>query len=255
MTTALPYSAALVTGAAQRIGREIILSLAEQGLAVAIHHRSSDEDAEGLAEQIRSNGGTACTLKGDLADAEIVNSLIRLAADELQTPIDVLVNNASVFQNDTLQTLDVASWDMHQQVNLRAPIMLSQTMAAQLPEGKQGCIINIIDQRVLKLNPQYFSYTASKAGLWTTTRTMAQSLAPHVRVNAIGPGPTLANQFQAEQDFDTESSSVMLGSGPELDEITSAVKFLLETPSITGQMITLDGGQHLAWRTPDILEE
>lgn len=255
MTSALPYSAALVTGAAQRIGRAIALSLAEQGLAVAVHHRSSDEDAESLVARIKDTGGTACAVQGDLTDANIVTSLIGQAAAKLQTPIDVLVNNASVFQKDTLQSLDVNSWELHQQVNLRAPVVLSQSLAAQLPVGSQGCIINMIDQRVLKLNPQYFSYTASKAGLWTTTRTMAQSLAPSIRVNGIGPGPTLANQFQATQDFDAESGSVMLGSGPSLSEITSAVKFLLETPSITGQMVTLDGGQHLAWRTPDILED
>lgn len=128
-------------------------------------------------------------------------------------------------------------------------------MAAALSEDQKGCVINLIDQRVLKLNPQYFSYTASKAGLWTVTRTMAQSLAPSIRVNAISPGPTLGNQFQAAADFEAESSSVMLQSGPQLEEITAALAFLLETPSITGQMITLDGGQHLAWQTPDILED
>ena len=255
MTSALPYSAALVTGAAHRIGRAIALSLAKQGLAIAIHHRNSEDDAESLVREIIAAGGNACTVQGDLADAETVSSLVSQAASYLGMPVDVLVNNASVFQKDTLQSLDVDSWELHQQVNLRAPIILSQSLAAQLPDRKHGCIVNLIDQRVLKLNPQYFSYTASKAGLWTTTRTMAQSLAPYVRVNGISPGPTLANQFQAKEDFNAESSSVMLGSGPALSEITSAIKFLLETPSITGQMVTLDGGQHLAWRTPDILED
>ncbi len=251
----LPYSAALVTGASQRIGRAIALSLAEQGLAIAIHHRNSAEEAEQVAKHIRDAGGKAVTLQGDLASAKTIEILVEEASQKLEMPVDVLVNNASVFQKDTLQSLDTASWDLHQQVNLRAPILLTQSMATQLPEGKRGCVINLIDQRVLKLNPQYFSYTASKAGLWTTTRTMAQSLAPTIRVNAISPGPTLGNQFQSEEDFQAENTNVMLGSGPSVDEICETVKFLLETPSVTGQMMTLDGGQHLAWRTPDILED
>ncbi len=255
MNTQSPYSAALVTGAAQRIGRTIALSLAKKGLAVAVHHRGSDKEAAELVAHIQKSGGHACSVKGDLSKGDIASGLVAEAADTLGTAIDVLVNNASVFEKDDLKSLTQESWDMHQNVNLRAPIILTQSLAQQLPEGKSACVVNVIDQRVLKLNPQYFSYTASKAGLWTTTRTMAQSLAPLIRVNAISPGPTLANQFQAERDFNEESRSVMLGQGPALEEIAAAVKFLLETPSITGQMITLDGGQHLAWRTPDILEE
>lgn len=255
MTNKLPYSAALVTGGAVRIGREIALELARAGLSIAVHHHSSGEDAAALVRQIEATGGRACALAGDLCNADDTATLVDRAAAMLGQPIDVLVNNASVFENDTLSTLDAASWDLHHSVNLRAPVILSQALAAQLPPDHKGVIINMIDQRVLKLNPQYFSYTASKAGLWTTTRTMAQSLAPHIRVNAISPGPTLANQFQSAGDFRKEASSVLLGTGPEITEITSAVKFLLETPSITGQMLTLDGGQHLAWRTQDIIED
>lgn len=255
MTRNTPYSTALVTGAAHRIGRSIALSLTEQGFAIAVHHRSSSDAASQLVEKIQKHGGNAAAIACDLNDFDQVSKLVTDASKALGAPIDVLVNNASVFEKDELNTLDQQSWDLHQNVNLRAPVFLSQAMAAQLPAGHRGAIINIIDQRVLKLNPQYFSYTASKAGLWTTTRTMAQSLAPAVRVNAISPGPTLANQFQASDDFDQESRHVMLGAGPALSEITEATKFLLETPSITGQMITLDGGQHLAWRTADILED
>ncbi len=254
-TQSTPYTTALVTGAAHRIGRAIALSLADMGLAVTIHHRSSKEAADQLVSEILAKGGKAAAIACDLNNHGQVRSLVEDAATALGSPIDVLVNNASVFEKDSLETLEQASWDLHQNVNLRSPVFLSQAMAAQLPKGQRGTIINIIDQRVLKLNPQYFSYTASKAGLWTTTRTMAQSLAPAIRVNAISPGPTLANQFQASDDFDQESRQVMLGAGPTLTEITGATKFLLETPSITGQMITLDGGQHLAWRTADILED
>lgn len=255
MSTSHSFRAALVSGGAVRIGRAICLELARLGLAVAVHHRGSDVHARELADEIKAEGGNACAVQTDLADATQVAGLVEAASSALDAPIDVLVNNASMFEKDTLQTMSQQSWDLHQAVNLRAPVTLSQSMAAALPEGHKGCIVNLVDQRVLKLNPQYFSYTASKAGLWTVTRTMAQSLAPNVRVNAISPGPTLGNQFQASSDFEAESNSVMLGSGPDLKEITSALKFLLETPSITGQMITLDGGQHLAWRTPDILED
>lgn len=255
MSTSNTFHAALVTGGAVRIGRSMCLELSRLGIAVAVHYRSSDAEALELVDEIKQAGGSACAVRADLSDGAQVAGLVAAASEKLGKPIDVLVNNASVFENDTLQTMTQRSWYMHQAVNLRTPITLAQEMASSLPDGKKGCVVNIIDQRVLKLNPQYFSYTASKAGLWTVTRTMAQSLAPAVRVNAISPGPTLGNQFQAPEDFEAESQSVMLKSGPALAEITSALKFLLETPSITGQMITLDGGQHLAWRTPDILED
>ncbi len=255
MTARHPYSAALVTGGAVRIGRAISLSLARAGLAVAVHHRNSSEEAARLVDEIRQSGGNACAITGDLGIPEDVTALVGTASEKLGKPLDVLVNNASVFENDTLADMTPDSWSLHQAVNLEAPVFLSQALMKQLSQNQKGCIVNIIDQRVLKLNPQYFSYTASKAGLWTVTRTMAQSLAPTVRVNAISPGPTLANQFQSGRDFEKEASRVMLRQGPDVSEITGAVQFLLETPSVTGQMITLDGGQHLAWRTEDIIED
>ena len=251
----IPYNAALITGGAARIGKAITLQLAEMGLAVAIHHRSSDKEATALATHIKNNGGHAVTVEGDLADAGSYARIMSDASSALGQPIDVLINNASVFENDTMNDLSAAAWDKHQNVNLRAPVFLGHEMVKALPEDQSGAIINLIDQRVLKLNPQFFSYTVSKAGLWTVTRTMAQSLAPNVRVNAIGPGPTLGSIHQSPDEFESEAANVLLRKGPELSEITNAVAFLLATPSMTGQMLTLDGGQHLAWHTKDIIVE
>lgn len=250
-----PYSAALVTGGAARIGKAISLKLVELGLAVAIHHRNSADEASMLVSDINASGGKAVVVGGDLADTANIEIIAHEAAQKLGMPIDVLINNASVFEEDTLASFTPESFDLHQNVNLRAPLMLSQAIAKALPEERHGCIINMIDQRVLKLNPQFFSYTIAKAGLLTATQTMAQSLAPMIRVNAIGPGPTLANIFQSKAEFEAESRSVLLEKGPKLSEITATIAFLLETPSMTGQMLTLDGGQHLAWRTPDIIAE
>lgn len=250
-----PYRYALVTGGAVRIGKAIALHLADMGLSVAIHYRHSSKDADALAGQIKANGGHAISLGADLADPHDTSSLIDRAAEQFGAAVDVLVNNASAFEQDRLETVSLETWELHQAVNLRAPVLLSQSFAKQLGSQRSGCVVNMIDQRVLKLNPQYFSYTASKAGLWTVTRTMAQALAPNVRVNAISPGPTLGNPFQSEQDFAAEAASVPLRHGPELTEISKAIQFLLETPSMTGQMLTLDGGQHLAWRTKDIQED
>lgn len=251
----LPYSSALVTGGAVRIGRTIAHALARRGVAVAVHYRQSDQAALALVDEIHREGGTATAIGADLISIKDTETLVPRAADALGGPLDILINNASLFEADSIESMSADSWDRHQAVNLRAPVFLTQAFAAQLPAERKGSVVNIIDQRVLKLNPQYFSYTTAKSGLWTVTRTTAQALAPQIRVNAISPGPTLANQFQAAGDFDAEAASVLLGHGPQLSEIASAVTFLLETPSMTGQMLTLDGGQHLAWRTADILED
>jgi len=249
------YKTALVTGASQRIGRAIALELAAHGVAIAVHYHGSADNADSVVTEIRGAGGNAVAVQADLASAQETSGLIQAAAEALGSPIDVLVNNASVFERDEITNFNTQDWDHHQAVNLRAPLQLTQTLAQQLGAKSQGVVINIVDQRVLKLNPQYLSYTASKVGLWTATRTCAQALAPNIRVNAIGPGPTLANSRQSAEDFAAEAANVPLGHGPALKEITSAVRFILETPSMTGQMITLDGGQHLAWRTADILED
>lgn len=250
------YKAALVTGSARRIGQAIALDLASQGIAVVIHHNGSEVEANETASAIKEAGGAACVIQADLSSSKECLELISQASEQLGLSLDVLVNNASVFQEDTLATLTSESWGLHHDVNLRAPVLLTQAFADQLPEDYYGNVINIIDQRVYKPNPQYMSYTASKAGLLAVTKTMAQALAPQgIRVNGIGPGPTLANERQSPEEFATESAKVPLGSGPSLKEITSGVRFILETPSLTGQMIALDGGQHLAWRTEDIIED
>ena len=236
---------ALVTGAAKRIGRAIALDLAAHGWRVAIHYRSSREEALRVVETIRAAGGMATAIAADLADVEQVRDLIGRCADELGPPT-CLINNASEFLLDTIASLTAADWDTHLDINLKAPVFLSQALYLALPEGAEGNVINICDQRVWRPTPQFFSYTISKAGLWTATQTLAQAMAPRVRVNAIGPGPVLRSVHQTEQDFAKEAAATILRRGPTLAEIAAAVRFILATPSMTGQMIALDGGQHLS---------
>ena len=234
----------LITGAARRIGRAIALDLAEAGFAVAIHYRNSGTEAEALAQHIRDRGGRARTFQADLADRQALDALVATIGRELG-PLTTLINNASEFLPDSIGHLDEETWDLHLCINLKAPVFLSEAMARQLPEGADGNIINIIDQRVWNLTPEFFSYTISKAGLWTATRTLAQALAPRIRVNAIGPGPVLKSIHQTDDDFEKEKQSTLLKRGPSAQEIAAAVRFILATPSLTGQMIALDGGQHL----------
>ena len=163
-----------------------------------------------------------------------------------------LINNASHFEDDRLQTLNEESWRTHMAVNLQAPVFLSQALSAQLPVGEEGNIINILDQRVLRPNPLFFSYTLTKSALFTATKTMAQALAPRIRVNAIGPGPALASIYQSNEEFEREANSTLLGRGTTPEEIAEAVIFILRAQAMTGQMIALDAGQHLLWQTPDI---
>jgi NAD(P)-dependent dehydrogenase (short-subunit alcohol dehydrogenase family) len=245
---------ALITGAARRIGRSIALALAEDGYAVAlcIRHDRSDDEAAGLAREIDMRGGRAVVLKADLADHDATARLVPDAAKALG-PLTVLVNNASTFEPDEAETMTPASWREHMDVNLRAPAFLAQAFAAQLPKGAQGNIVNIIDQRVWRPNPRFLSYTLSKMALWDLTRLLAQGLAPHIRVNGIGPGPTLANARQSAEDFERQAQATILRRGTTPDEICAAVRFILAAPAMTGQMIALDGGQHLAWETPDVV--
>jgi NAD(P)-dependent dehydrogenase (short-subunit alcohol dehydrogenase family) len=242
--TSKPVGTALITGAGRRIGRAIALELAQFGWAVAIHYRNSAAEAEALAQEIHLGGGQAKTFQGDLADRETLDRLVADIGRELG-PLTVLINNASEFLPDSIGNLDEKTWDLHLCINLKAPVFLSEAMAKQLPENIEGNIINIIDQRVWNLRPEFFSYTISKAGLWTATRTLAQALAPRIRVNAIGPGPVLRSIHQTDEDFDREKQSTLLKRGPSAKEIAAAVRFILATPSLTGQMIALDGGQHL----------
>jgi NAD(P)-dependent dehydrogenase (short-subunit alcohol dehydrogenase family) len=244
--------AAIVTGSARRIGRALALAAAKAGYDVCVHHRTSPTDAEETADQVRALGRQAAVVAEDLADPATDLSLISEAAGQLG-PVTLLVNSASLFQDDTIDSLSAESWDAHISANLRAPILLSQAFANALPEGREGLIVNITDQRVWRLNPLFFSYTISKAALWTATQTLAMALAPRIRVNAIGPGPTLASIHQIHGEFDIEAANVPLGHGASPDEIAAALTYLIDAPSVTGQMIAVDGGQHLAWRTPDLI--
>ncbi len=242
---------ALVTGAGRRIGRSIALELARAGFDVAVHYGTSATDAREVVGSVTALGRKAVAIACDLADADAVQLLVSQAAASLG-PVTCLVNSASIFLDDRIETLDPKVWDSQQAVNLRAPILLSKTMAAGLPAGVGGVIINIIDQRVWRLTPQFFSYTASKAGLWAVTRTLAQALAPRIRVNAVGPGPVLQSIHQSDAEFAREAEATILGRATAPDEIAAAVRYILDAPSMTGQMIALDGGQHLAWETPDV---
>ncbi|MDX5367601.1 MAG: SDR family oxidoreductase [Alphaproteobacteria bacterium] len=248
--TATP-KAALVTGAARRVGREIALSLARDGWAVALHHNhSGDEAAEAVAE-IRNAGGRAETVQADLSDLASTQTLIAEASRQVG-PLALLVNNASLFEHDEIGTMTAESWAAHLDVNLRAPAILSQGFAAQLPQGAEGNIVNIADQRVWAPTPRFFSYTVSKMALWDMTQILARALAPSIRVNAIGPGPTLANARQTSADFQKQLDGTILRRGTSPEEIYATIRFILSAPAMTGQMIALDGGQHLAWETPDI---
>ena len=244
---------ALVTGASKRIGKQIALDLARDGWAVAIHYAKSQLAAQELVNEILLMGGEAISVGGDLADEKSPQKIINSCVDGLG-PLTLLVNNASRFERDDLSDMSVDGWDLHSHINLRAPVFLAQSFAAQLPDDQKGNIINLIDQRVWRLNPEFYSYTASKAGLWAATQTMAQSLAPRIRVNAIGPGPALPSSRMDASEFEKQCSLTPLETGTNPQEISSALRFILSTPSMTGQMIALDGGQHLAWKTPDVVE-
>lgn len=244
---------ALVTGASRRIGRAIALRLAALGYAVAIHHGGSEADAAELRDGIIAGGGRAATLQGDLGDPGDVERLVPEAARALG-PLTLLVNNASMFEPDAIGGMSVPLWNRQFSVNLRAPVFLAEAFAAQVPEAATDpSIINLIDQRVWKTTPHFISYQLTKSALLVATRTLAQALAPRVRVNGVGPGPTLTNIRQGDDDFARQAASVPLGHGARPDEIADAVAFLAGARSVTGQMIAVDGGQHLAWETPDVV--
>jgi NAD(P)-dependent dehydrogenase (short-subunit alcohol dehydrogenase family) len=244
---------ALVTGAARRIGRAIIEDLAANGFSVAIHANRSIDAAENFAAELRQKGQSAISLQTDLKDIAATSGLIKRASEVLG-PIDLLINNASAFHNDSANRFDAAAWEEHFALHVRAPSILAAAFAEQLPEDSAGLIVNVIDQRVWALNPTFYSYTLSKAALWTATQTMAQSFAPRIRVNALGPGPTVRSARQTEEDFQAQVGGLIMKAGPGFGEFGRTIRFLYDTPSITGQMIALDGGQHLAWQTPDVAE-
>jgi len=240
---------ALVTGAGRRIGAAIARDLAQHGWAVAIHYRGSRRDAEALVSEIEAAGGRAVALSCDLAREAEVETLLPRSVEALG-PVTCLVNNASSFEMDKIDTVTRESWDRHIETGLRAPLVLSQAFARQLPDDVEGNIVNMLDQRVWKLTPYFLSYTVAKTGLWTLTQTLALALAPRIRVNGIGPGPTLPSERQSEEQFRLQQAAVPLKRGPALDEIAATVRYILATPSLTGQMIALDGGEHLGWAQP-----
>lgn len=240
---------ALVTGGARRLGRAIAQDLAQAGWPVAVHYQSSEADARSLVADIEAAGGRAAAVRADLSDVGALPVLIEDCTKALG-PVTCLVNNAACFTWDWPDKFDEAGWTQHQDVNLRAPVFLTQAFAKALLGGMEGNVINLIDQKVLALNPHYFTYTIAKSALWTATRTFAQALAPQIRVNAIAPGPVLPFEGQSDEDFARECHDTLLKRPVPLDDITATVRFLLATRSITGQMIALDGGRHLNWR-PD----
>ena len=252
----------LVTGAGKRLGRAMALYMGRRGYDVAVHYATSRDGANDVVSEIQAMGVRAVALQADLLDETETQSLFGAAVDGLGGPVTCLINNASIFEHDTVFSATRDSWDRHMSSNLRAPFVLTQAMAAQgLKAGLDATgepqavalILNMIDQRVRKLTPEFMSYTLAKAGLWTMTQTTAQALAPVIRVNAIGPGPTLRGARQSETHFAAQRGATISGRGANVSDITAAVGYFLDAPAVTGQLLCVDGGQHLGWQTPDLV--
>lgn len=252
---------ALVTGGAKRLGREMSLYLAQRGFDVAVHYNNSRDDADDTVATIRAMGRNAVALEADILNESEVETLIPRATDALGGPLSCLINNASIFEYDTIETATRSSWDRHIESNLRAPVVLTQIFAAQCPAAvidgndepiAQGLVVNMVDQRVRKLTPEFTSYTIAKMGLWAFTQTAARGLAPNIRVNAIGPGPTLIGARQSPEHFRNQRTNTVLGRGSDPDDICAALGYFLDAKAVTGQLLCIDGGQHLGWKTPDI---
>jgi NAD(P)-dependent dehydrogenase (short-subunit alcohol dehydrogenase family) len=248
----MPRGTALITGAARRIGRALALTAADAGYDVAVHYRGAPDEAEALAAEITALGRKTAAVPAELTEEAQTASLIGRAAAALG-PVTLLINNASVFRDDRIETVTRESWDAHIETNLRAPILLAQAFAAALPKGAEGLIVNMLDQRVWKPTPQFFSYGLSRAALWSATQVLAQALAPRIRVNGIGPGPTLPSIHQTTEEFDAEAHNVALQRRSSPEDVAAALRYLIDARQVTGQMIAVDGGQHLAWRTPDVV--
>ncbi len=239
---------ALVTGAARRIGRELALACAKAGFDVALHARTTS-DLDETRAALTALGARSEVMEGDLSDPGDCEALVASSPK----PLTLLVNCASVFEEDEIGRVTAEAWDLAMAVNVRAPVLLTQALARALPPDRDALVVNVIDQRVWRLNPRFFSYTASKAALWAVTQTLAQALAPRIRVNAIGPGPTLPSIHQSQEQFAAEANATPLGRSVEPSEIAAALTYLIEARAVTGQMIAVDSGQHLSWRTPDAL--
>lgn len=255
------HKRALVTGGARRLGRAMALYLAQRGHDVAIHYSTSQAEAEAVAQEVRAMGRQAVTLCADVLVEGETAELVNRAVAALGGPLTVLVNNASIFEYDNIHSATRDSWDRHFESNLRAPFVLTQAFATQAPRADQSqpepraraLVVNLLDQRVLKPTPEFMTYSLAKMGLWALTRTAAQALAPDIRVNAIGPGPTLKGARQTETHFARQRANTVLGRGSDPEDITAALAYLLDAKAVTGQLICVDGGQHLGWRTPDII--
>jgi len=250
----------LVTGAADRLGRAMALALANRGINVAIHYNKSKDKAAKTAREVSDCGVKSCILQADLLDLEAASGLIEQASTALNAPIDVLINNASAFDWDTVEDATFESWDRHHRSNLQSPFILTQKFAAQAPKARGnigdrvsgGLIINMIDQRIRKLTPGFMTYSLSKHGAWAMTRTTAQALAPDIRVNAIGPGPTLRGANQSAAHYQYQRANTILERGADPEDIVGAMNYFLDAPAVTGQLLCVDGGQHLGWQTPDV---
>jgi NAD(P)-dependent dehydrogenase (short-subunit alcohol dehydrogenase family) len=253
---------ALVTGAGRRLGRAMALHLAGRGFDVAVHYNSSAEEAESVVEEIRSVGRRAVAIGANLLDETETEDLVPRSAEALGGPLTALVNNASIFEHDTLESATLESWNRHIGSNLRAPFVLTQGFARQCPDPvedengepqAQGLVVNMIDMRVNKLTPEFMTYTIAKMGLWAFTRTAAQALGPKARVNAIGPGPTMQGARQSAEHFRRQREATILRRGADPEGIVRALDYFLDARSVTGQILCVDGGQHLVWQTPDVL--
>ncbi|MDE0590847.1 SDR family oxidoreductase [Halocynthiibacter sp. C4] len=252
---------ALVTGAGARLGRAMALCLAQREFDVAIHYATSKEGAEEVAEEVRALGRKAELVQADLLDLDQAEPLVDRAAELLGGPLNGLINNASIFEYDTIETATRESWDRHMLTNLRVPFILTQAFAKQAPkctkdrDGQliaRSIVVNMVDQRVKKLTPEFMTYSLAKHGLWTLTQTAAQALAPDIRVNAIGPGTTLRGHRQSQEHFEGQRSKSLLQRGPNVSDVTAALGYYLDAPAVTGQLICVDGGQHLTWQTRDV---
>ena len=253
---------ALVTGAGARLGQAMSAYLAGRGYDVAVHYSSSARGAQETVEMVETAGARGVALQADLLDEDATQGLFPAALKALGGPITCLINNASIFEPDAMATATRESWNRHLESNLRAPFVLTQAMSAQgLAAGSDdadepistGLIVNMVDQRVLKLTPEFMTYTIAKMGLWAMTQTTARALAPSIRVNAIGPGPTLQGSRQSSEHFAAQRAATILGRGANPSDITAALGYFLDSPAITGQLLCVDGGQHLAWETADVL--
>ncbi len=241
----------IITGGATRMGAAIARKLSGPNKEILIHYNKSKLKAEKLKKELSNKGTKVYLVKGDLSKETDIKKIIKFAKSKLKN-FDCLVNNASLFENDKLENFSLDSWSKHLRTNLRAPALLTKEFAKNV-KGKNNNIINIIDQRVFKLTPYFFSYTLSKTGLYTLTKTSAMSLAPNIRVNAIAPGPTIKNQRQSEKHFKKQYLATPLKRQVDVEQICNAVDFFIKNISITGQVLAVDSGQNLNWQTPDVM--